>query len=267
MTTVSLTWLGQAGFLLEARGQRITIDPFLSDHPARLYTPPPVEPFVKNIDWFFSTHSHVDHLDLEFMERVAKESPRLRVSVPSPSGSAAELAVSGVSGTVVTVQPGDRLDLGPAKSHVTVIPAHHALDAPGELGPGLDALGRAHFVGYLFEFEGLTVYHSGDTVLFPELLEILGRHSVDIALLPVNGRDYFREEAGIVGNLDAAEAAILAAAIGASILIPMHWDLFAGNTVRPSGVVDVVVDRALELHVVIPTRWRPLTLGVPVKQC
>ena len=42
MTPV-LTWLGQAGFLIEAGGARLLIDPFFGEHEARRYPPPPVD--------------------------------------------------------------------------------------------------------------------------------------------------------------------------------------------------------------------------------
>ena len=40
---------------------------------------------------------------------------------------------------------------------------------------------------------------------------------------------------GMIGNLNAAEAVELALAIGASTLVPYHWDGFVGNTVRRGG--------------------------------
>jgi L-ascorbate metabolism protein UlaG (beta-lactamase superfamily) len=61
---------------------------------------------------------------------------------------------------------------------------------------------------------------------------------IEIALLPVNGRDPVREADGIVGNLDTAEAVQLARRLGARTLIPYHWDGFAGNTEQPGRVVD-----------------------------
>ena len=57
---------------------------------------------------------------------------------------------------------------------------------------------------------------------------------MDVAVLPVNGRDPEREARGIVGNMDAREAVELALAIGATLLVPIHWDGFAGNTVPPA---------------------------------
>jgi L-ascorbate 6-phosphate lactonase len=75
-------------------------------------------------------------------------------------------------------------------------------------------------------------------VASPEVIEALEDKQIDIALVPINGRDYFREEQGIVGNLDYREAVQLVRRIGARTLVPIHWDGFAGNTERPGTVVD-----------------------------
>ena len=49
-------------------------------------------------------------------------------------------------------------------------------------------------------------------------------------MLPINGVSWFREERGVAGNMNIFEAAELAALTGAKYLIPMHFDLFDGNS-------------------------------------
>ena len=80
----------------------------------------------------------------------------------------------------------------------------------------------------------------------------------DVALLPINGRDAEREARGIVGNMDQAEAVELAAEIGATTLVPYHWDGIEGNTASPGAAVDLADGR---LHVVVPARFRPIELS------
>jgi L-ascorbate 6-phosphate lactonase len=77
----------------------------------------------------------------------------------------------------------------------------------------------------------------------------------------VNGRDFYREKLGLVGNMDAREAVQFAVEIGARVLVPMHWDLFTANTVRPASVVDEAMSFGPALHVVVPARYVPLRLG------
>jgi L-ascorbate metabolism protein UlaG (beta-lactamase superfamily) len=53
-------------------------------------------------------------------------------------------------------------------------------------------------------------------------------------LLPINGD---RPERGVAGNLDGPQAARLAKAISARLVIPCHFDLFEFNTASPSDFV------------------------------
>jgi L-ascorbate metabolism protein UlaG (beta-lactamase superfamily) len=123
-------------------------------------------------------------------------------------------------------------------------------------GDGSALGGSPRFVGYVFG-EARTVYHAGDTIVTPQLLSTLPPLGVEIALLPINGRDAERESRGIVGNMSAAEAVELALEIGASSVVPYHWDGFAGNTVSPGTVVDAAGAR---LHVHVPARFEKLCL-------
>ena len=59
----------------------------------------------------------------------------------------------------------------------------------------------------------------------------LRRWEIDIAMLPINGRDPSR---GVAGNLDGAEAVKLAQDAGMRVVIPCHYDMFEFNTVSPS---------------------------------
>jgi len=79
LSDLGLTWLGQAGFRLELDGLRVLVDPFLSDHKARLYPPPPRGAAVRNVDWVLVTHDHIDHFD-----RVAELAvPSLHILLPA----------------------------------------------------------------------------------------------------------------------------------------------------------------------------------------
>jgi L-ascorbate metabolism protein UlaG (beta-lactamase superfamily) len=126
-------------------------------------------------------------------------------------------------------------------------------------GRGEDGLVR--FVGYLIRAPGIGIYHAGDTLVTDGLREALAGHAIDVALLPVNGRDYYREGAGLIGNMDAREAVRLAQELGVRVLVPMHWDLFNGNTVRPGIAVDEAAGDS-GLHVLVPSRFAELPLPV-----
>jgi L-ascorbate metabolism protein UlaG (beta-lactamase superfamily) len=97
-----------------------------------------------------------------------------------------------------------------------------------------DTAGRCHFLGYLIRFGPWTVYHSGDTVWYDGLVERLQAASIDVALLPINGR---RPERRVAGNLDGREAARLAKEAGARLVIPCHYEMFTFNTASPAEFV------------------------------
>ena len=88
----------------------------------------------------------------------------------------------------------------------------------------------------------MCVHHSGDTIPFEGQAERVKAHGVDVALLPINGRDFYRTRVGTIGNFDFREAGDYATMIGADVLVPMHYGMFRGNTVPPGYVVTYVHD-------------------------
>ena len=221
-----ITWLGQAGFLLETEEARLLIDPWISPAGPRLIPSPPLELVADGIDWVLVTHEHSDHLDLPFLTTLAERSPGARAILPA--------AIADQLGGVLPatgVGPGQTIDAGPLR--IDVIPSWHGLHG-GD--PYTDGDGR--FVGYVIHGAGPVIYHAGDTIATPELIDALTGKGVELALLPSNGRDFFREEQDFVGNLAPREAVALARRIGARTLVPYHWDGCAGNTERPGGAAD-----------------------------
>ncbi len=85
----------------------------------------------------------------------------------------------------------------------------------------------------------------------PERLRLA---AVDTCLIPVNGRDWLREERGLVGNLTGRESADLAASCGADVLVPVHFDGVVGNTGSPGEVLDYAAATYPRLSVLLPGR-------------
>jgi L-ascorbate 6-phosphate lactonase len=80
----------------------------------------------------------------------------------------------------------------------------------------------------VIESAGRRLYHSGDSLAYPGLTERLGSDPFDVLFLPINGRDPAR---GVPGNMTAAEAVDLAAAVRPRFVVPHHYDMFTFNTV------------------------------------
>ncbi len=251
MTPV-LTWLGQAGFLIETGGARLLVDPFFSLDDDRLYPPLPIDTYGSGIDRVLVTHEHIDHLDRPSLPEIAARSPSVGVVAPVPLREMVEgLPFEGV-------RPGDRVEVPGAT--VRVVPAVHALHPRDGYSTGGDP---ARFVGYVIEADGVAIYHAGDTIADQVVLDGLAGVHVDVALLPVNGRDFFRERRDLAGNLDPRDAVELAAHCGAKILVPIHWDLFKGNTERAGATADAADEAGAPLHVITLSRGRPWAVALP----
>ena len=254
---LEITWLGQAGFALRAGRVTVLVDPFLTDVPGRS-VPPPVEASTfTDVDVVLCTHEHVDHLDGPTVAAVAKASEAAVVVVPEPVvGLAHDLGID--HGRVRGARDGQRVDGLPPGVVVTALPAEHGVHVEDAYG-----FGRAHdgaparYLGYVIELGGVRVVHAGDTLWWDGMEDALRTHDVHVALLPVNGRDRAREEQDLVGNMDAREAALVASRGGVDLLVPMHWDVFAGNRGFPEQVVTAVVALDLDVTVLVPRRMRP----------
>ncbi len=225
-------WLGQSGFLLQWQGRHLLLDPYLSDSLTRKYAQTD-KPHVRmtgrviapeRLDFIAvatSSHNHTDHLDAETLLPLMAANPALRLVIPEANrnfvagrlGCANDWPVGVDDGVTVTV--GDFTFTGVAAAHETLERDH---------------AGRCKFLGYVVRCGPWTVYHSGDTVLYDGMAGRLRPYAVDVALLPINGR---APERGVAGNLDGREAAELAHAMAARVVIPCHYDMFEFNTASP----------------------------------
>jgi L-ascorbate 6-phosphate lactonase len=239
---VGLMWLGQATVVLRVDGAVVLVDPFLSAHPERLVPPPCSGADARGVDVVLVTHDHLDHLDDATLAAVAAASPDAVIVTPP---EVIERVVGlGIDERRVRGLPAWQT-MSVAGIVVRAVPAKHGLDMH-------DAYRLGPFLGYVVG-KCAPVYHAGDTIPFDGLVQGLAPLGIGLALLPINGRDDAREAEGIVGNLDAREAAELAAAIGADAVFPLHWDMFASNPGDPGALVRAAPPCA----VVVPAHGRP----------
>ena len=225
----SLWWLGQSGYLLQYKGKRILIDPYLSDSLTRKYeaTDKPhtrmselvVDPqLLKNISVISSSHNHTDHLDAETIIPILENNPGISFIIPEANrvfvAERAKCKIDFPQG----LNDGNSVTVDGFTFHG--IPAKH-----NEIER--DSLGQCKYMGYVISFGKYNIYHSGDTLWFDDLVHLLKPFHIDLALLPINGN---KPERKVAGNLDSTEAAALAKAIAAGWVIPCHYDMFHFNT-------------------------------------
>jgi L-ascorbate metabolism protein UlaG (beta-lactamase superfamily) len=252
---IVLMWLGQSSFALRAGDTLLLLDPFLSPHPDRLVPPPFPAHQAGGVDAVLCTHEHLDHFDADAVRDIASASPEAQIVVPRPVVPlVTELGIA--ADRVIGVQPGDAIEV----QDVTVyaVPAMHGIHVADAYSFGHELSdGMYRYLGYAVEAGSVRVYHAGDTIPYEGMEPLLQALHVDVALLPINGRDPTREARNIVGNLDHIEAVRLAAGIGADVLIPMHYDMFAANPGHPDRLVEFALRDHLELTVVVLGRERP----------
>ena len=231
-----LWWLGQSGFLVAQRGRAMVFDSYLSDSLTRKYaatekphvriTERVVDPAALGalgvIDVITSSHIHTDHLDAETLRPLLAANPEAKLVIPAANRDFVieRLGVGAIS-RLIELDAGTSAPV--AGMHFNgIAAAHNTVER--------DAAGRCKFLGYVMRWGDLTVYHSGDTMLYDDLAPALRPFAVDVALLPING-DHPRR--GVAGNLDGRQAAKLAHDIGARWVVPCHFDLFEFNTASP----------------------------------
>lgn len=244
---VCLYWLGQAGFVIEAAGRRLAIDPYLSDTLAAKYAasaysharmaPPPVEPDgLGVVDFALCTHHHTDHMDPGTLTPLARRLPDLRLVIPTASAAVARERAAVDDSRLIGLDAGEGAALAERLAVRAVAAAHEIVER--------DDRGHCRFLGYLIEAGSARIYHSGDCVPFDGLAEEVAALRPDLALLPVNGRSEALRRAGFAGNFTLAEALALCGDAGVANLLCCHYGMFAFNTVDPDAIDDAAAAAA-----------------------
>lgn len=232
--------LGQQGYLLKGGDRVVIIDPYLSNYAEEMSADttgaaarqvpiavPPQE--LDMVSLVLCTHHHADHADPRTLSPILEASPG--ASLVTSYMARDTLLEQGFDAKRIGVPPVGRAVAYGSGLEVTAIPSAHYTQEP-------DASGNPAYLGFIITLNGVTLYHCGDSVIYDGLLGHLKEHRIDLACLPINGRDWFREQQDLVGNMDYREAAELAAAIGVKVLLPGHNDMFAGNRINPAYLLD-----------------------------
>lgn len=212
--SLAIYWLSQAGFVFKSTsGEIVYIDPYFSDVVERKFgfkrmMMCPILPEEVNADLVVCTHEHLDHMDTDGLPVLARN-PDTHFAGPVECFKEFE-KMRIAKGRCHLLEDGQEMRVGGIK--LKVVYADH-----GDLAP--DA------VGVIFTFDGISVYHTGDTAYRPtEFRGAIDAHP-DVLIPCINGR---------YGNMDARDAARLTEAIKPRLVIPCHFWMFIEHNGDPA---------------------------------
>jgi L-ascorbate 6-phosphate lactonase len=222
---VAVWWLGQHGFIFKAGGAVVYCDAFLSPMEGRTIEPLVDMNRVGHATVIIGSHDHADHIDRGAWPSMAKAAAAARFVVPDLVRELVSKDLQVPLDRLIGMDEGQSVEL-PGVKITAIASAHEFLDRD-------PATGRHPFLGFIIEMNGRTIYHAGDTVAYEGLQTKLKKWKLDAAFVPINGRDAERYAAGIIGNMTFPEAADLVCPLRPGLVVPTHWDMFAGNPGDP----------------------------------
>jgi L-ascorbate 6-phosphate lactonase len=253
--SVAVWFIGQAGFILKfSSGTVCYIDPWLSDlsGATRAY-PIPLDPhLVAHCDILLTSHDHGDHIDVDADPIIMERSPQATWIAPRGAESFVR-QLGGTEDRTTLLRSDESATVRDVR--ITAIPStHYGFFSEVRYTPDEEAYyttipaqipaemrDAERFIGFVLECDGVTIYHAGDNNGYRGFLERLARWPrFDLMLLPINGRDWFREQHRVIGNFTYREAAQVAHAAHANLLVPYHYDGFASNNEYPDALVRYV---------------------------
>lgn len=195
---MQITFYGHSCLLVEYKGRRVIIDPFLSGNPASGISPSDVK-----VDAIILTHAHDDHFG---------DAEQLALENDCPVIATFELASycgqRGMKTHAMNTGGAFHFD----GFHVKLVPALHT----SSLRVGDQYLYAGEAVGVILTMGSHTLYHMGDTALFSDLQLIGRQHAIDVVAIPI-GDNY---------TMGPEEALIAAQWIGAQHVLPVHYNTF-----------------------------------------
>ena len=216
---LAIYWLGQAGFAFKAStGQIIYVDPYLSDAVQRVVGFKrmmicPISALAAKVDLVICTHEHLDHMDIDTIPILAQNG---QTHFAGPIECIKKFKELGLTDNRChLLVEGGAFTFG--KSAIHAVYADHGALAPDALGVILD-------------FDGISVYHTGDTAYRPESFRSAVDMRPDILLPCINGA---------FGNMNSQEAAQLTQLVGPRVVIPTHFGMFVEHNGDPDHFLDV----------------------------
>jgi len=245
-------WMGQLSYILKLGDKVLYLDPFLSPGKART-TPPLLKPAeVTNAAIITGSHDHSDHIDRPVWPALAQASPQAKFVVPAQVLPKLVAALKIPADRFVGLDDGASAEVAGIKI-TGVASAHEFLDQD-------PTTGKYPYLGFVIEGNGCRIYHSGDTCKYEGMEARLKKFGViDVAFLPINGRDAPRLRSNCIGNMTFQEAVDLAGAVGVRLAVPSHWDMFKNNSEDPQKFADYMGVKFPRVRALVPKHGERVT--------
>lgn len=258
---LGIVWLGQNGFLLHTRKGALLVDPYLSDFAdqwtygwenehVRMSAIPIQPKEIYGVDYVLCTHDHVDHIDPFTIPIIALRNKETRFVAPKVARQRM-LSLFVEESNLILLKGEDRFEDQAIRIHA--IPAAHSERTS-------DPENGFHYLSYVVEIDGITLFHAGDTVPYDEQISYLQDFEIDLALLPING--YQPPELKFEPNFSIDEAITFAEGINAKMVIPMHYDMYTLNTANIGEFVEKAMGR---INYKVAQNGIPFTLNLQKK--
>ena len=223
MSSLAITWLGHATFLLRTPGgKRVLLDPWLTGNPS---CPESLKKPGK-VDLIVVSHGHFDHMD--DLVNVARESGAPVVGIFELCDW---LGRKGVQQTSPMNKGGSQEIAG---LRITMTDARHS---SGFFDNG-QMVYMGEPAGYVIRLEdGRVIYYSGDTCLFGDMRLIGELYKPEIAFLPIGDRF----------TMDPVQAARACEFLGVRQVVPMHWGTFPLLTGTPAMLKPLVEPKGVQV--------------------
>jgi len=172
---MKITWLGHAGFRIEAAGEVLLIDPWLRGNPS--FDEARFDEAIAGATHILITHGHADHADTAV--EIARATGATLIGIFDwiswVTGSEAGLEAIGMN-------KGGTVKLGEIAA--TMVTAVHSSSAAG---PGGQPVYTGAEAGYVLTLGETVLYIAGDTDVTMDMALVQELHAPTHAILPIGG--------------------------------------------------------------------------------
>lgn len=238
--TIKAWWIGHATILIQVKTEFIIIDPQLSDFASPVWgfikrlTPPALRVNdLPPISYILYSHDHYDHLSSDTLSGIKQRFPNAKIFTPIGIDGMINKWNKEYNAIGFDWRTQTTVDLPNSDDKITFtcFPARHYTRRT------VSDTNQRLWCSWLIEYNGITMYHPGDSAIGPHFAEIrqFVQKPIDIAFMPIgpqNPPDVMRPV-----HMNPADVYDMSQLLEARIVIPIHFGCFAlGQEVEVSDI-------------------------------